>query len=453
MFMFCSIFEMFWPSHKNGVIHPMTHLSKKYYAKAVQAAQYLRHAEKPMRILRSISWEPHIREAFFAAKEQKLPQVDYPKFDGARSREGIENAKALLIGDHPVFAWLRRVGGTLETTSEMLENLGTPKFFKYSSQLYRPPNHTLIDGKTRTIDLARHMDASLDGLGNEKLILGREDKSLNATLFASRLREKLGKYFDANMPEIRLEKNLSAKVLAGAKRIRIHKDAKFTSIDIRQLLHHEALVHVGTALNGRSQKDFPILGSAHAGTTEIQEGLAVFAEIITGAMDPVRFRRLVDRVIAIHMSVQGADFIEVYRYFLTRTTDKTQAFEDTRRVFRGGIITGGAPFTKDGVYLNGLLRVHNFLRTVTKLGRADLIRLLFVGKMDLEDIPALASLAASEKLVAPQVLPPWIKDMRFLVSYLAYSSFLNQVKLPGFQTYYANLLEEVPDVWGLAISP
>ncbi|MBL4870706.1 MAG: hypothetical protein JKX72_07105, partial [Robiginitomaculum sp.] len=40
------------------------------------------------------------------------------------------------------------------------------------------------------------------------------------------------------------------------------------------------------------------------------------------------------------------------------------------------------------------------------------------------------------------------KDMRFLVSYLAYSSFLNQVKLPGFQRYYENMLEEVPDVWG-----
>ena len=207
-------------------------------------------------------------------------------------------------------------------------------------------------------------------------------------------------------------------------------------------------------LNGRAQKDFRILGSAHAGTTEIQEGLAVFAEIITGAMDPVRFRRLVNRVIAIDMSVQGADFIEVYRYFLAQNQDKHQdkhqAFEDTRRVFRGGVMSGGAPFTKDGVYLNGLLRVHNFLRTVTKLGRADLIRLLFVGKLDLEDVPALAALAASGKLVAPAILPPWVKDMRFLVSYLAYSSFLNQVKLPGFQSYYENMLSGVPDVWDFA---
>ena len=426
----------------------MTDLCETLYACAVQAGQYLKQAERSMRILRSVSWEPSVRADFLRSKSQKLPVVNYPKFDGRVSREYIAKARELCAENHPVFDWLLRIATTLETTACMLENLGRPEFYKFSAQLYRPPHTKLIDGKTRTIDLARHMDAALSGLGNDKLVLGGDEKPMDAQVFAAQLQAKLEPYFDGNMPKIKVEKNLSAKVLAGAKRIRIHTGANFAPIDIRQLLHHEALVHVGTALNGRAQENFPILGAAHAGTTEIQEGLAVFAEIITGAMDPVRFRRLVDRAIAIHMSVQGADFIEVYRYFLDRTVDKTQAFEDTRRVFRGGVMTGGAPFTKDGVYLNGLLRVHNFLRTVTHLGRADLIRLLFVGKMDLEDIPALASLAASGKLTAPQVLPPWIKDMRFLVSYLAYSSFLNQVKLPGFQTYYENMLNEVPDVWG-----
>jgi len=77
------------------------------------------------------------------------------------------------------------------------------------------------------------------------------------------------------------------------------------------------------------------------------------------------------------------------------------------------VISGGAPFTKDMVYLNGLLRVHNFMRTVVKLNRADLIRVLFSGKMDIEDV----------------------------------SGFLNQVKLPGFQSYYTKELDDVPVVW------
>ena len=44
-------------------------------------------------------------------------------------------------------------------------------------------------------------------------------------------------------------------------------------------------------------------------------------------------------------------------------------------------------------------------------------------------------------------MPPWAKDLRFLVSYMAYSGFLNQVKMPGFQAYYKDELEGVPVVW------
>ena len=104
------------------------------------------------------------------------------------------------------------------------------------------------------------------------------------------------------------------------------------------------------------------------------------------------------------------------------------------------------------VYLNGLLRVHNFMRTVVSLERADLIRLLFVGKMDLEDIPALAQLASSGRVSPPKFMPPWVKDLRFLVSYLAYSSFLNQVKMPGFKAYYQEALADVPVIWDFGVA-
>jgi len=220
--------------------------------------------------------------------------------------------------------------------------------------------------------------------------------------------------------------------------------------DIDQLLHHEALVHCATGLNGKLQKNFPILGQGHPGTTEIQEGIAVFAEIISGTMDPRRFRRLSGRVLAIQMAIDGADFKEVFDFFRPRAVDAEQAYENTRRIFRGGVISGGAPFTKDMVYLNGLLRVHNFIRTAVKLRRADLIRVLFVGKLDIEDIPALAQLASHDRIEPPKFMPPWASDLRFLVSYMAYSAFLNQVKMPGFQAYYEKELVDVPCVWGFA---
>ena len=423
------------------------YLSPKSYAKAVECAAYVRAAEKPIRILRSLSWKPEIGQAFLKSGATKLPVVEYPKFDGSESRAHIAKARAIGQGDHPVFEWLMRVADKLEIAAAMLENTGSPDFYKHSEQLYGTPNALLLDKKTKTINLARHMDETLADLDFDKLVLGGEETELSAREFSEMLGDKLDKYFDGNAPKIILADNLSAKVLAGSKRIRVRSDAVFAPIDVYQLLQHEALVHAATALNGKAQTDFEILGAAHPGTTEIQEGLAVFAEFISGAMDPVRFRRLVNRVVAIQMSVEGADFIDVYKYFLERNGEEQQAFEDTRRVFRGGVMTGGAPFTKDGVYLNGLLRVHNFMRSVVSLHRADLVRLLFVGKLDLEDVPALANLAANDKIEPAQTMPRWAKDMRFLVSYLGYSSFLNQVKLPGLQEYYRNMLDEVPNVW------
>ena len=107
---------------------------------------------------------------------------------------------------------------------------------------------------------------------------------------------------------------------------------------------------------------------------------------------------------------------------------------------------GGVVFTKDVVYLDGLLRVHDFLRSVVAGGRADLLLLLFCGKLDLDDVPVLCELADLGLVAAPKFLPPWAEDRRFLVSYLAYSGFLGRVRLGDVHKRYARLLHDAPPV-------
>lgn len=172
----------------------------------------------------------------------------------------------------------------------------------------------------------------------------------------------------------------------------------------------------------------------------------MFAEIISGSMDPSRMRRLADRVIAIQMSIDGADFVEIFNFFMDRSDNPRQSFENARRVVRGGLASGGAPFTKDVVYLEGLLRVHNFLRVAVQLDRLDCIRLLFCGKLDIEDLPAICVLVEEGLCQFPKFLPPWAKDLRFLVSYLSYSAFLNQVNLAVIREHYVEVLGHAPKV-------
>src|SRR5690606_23946017 len=92
--------------------------------------------------------------------------------------------------------------------------------------------------------------------------------------------------------------------------------------------------------------------------TATQEGLATFAELVTGASDIERLKRISLRIVAIHMAMHGADFIQVFRFFLDAGQTEGDSFASTQRVFRGVPTTGGAAFTKDTVYLHGLLSVH-----------------------------------------------------------------------------------------------
>jgi len=423
----------------------MKKLSRNHFKEAKAAGRALNLAAKSMRILSSVAWDDGQKDRFL--KDGKMPNPDYAPIDVSEPRRLIAQARKSIDGKHFVFEWLGRLADTLDTTTHLIESRGTAEFFQHSAELYGRPTRLMLDRKTRVIDLARHMDGTLDGLDFSKLVIEGYETHLTAEKFAKELKERLTPHFGESAPLIELSDTLSAKAVAGRTRIRVRASASFTERDIEQLLQHEALIHTATALNGRAQLHFKILGRAHAGTTEVQEGLAVFAEIISGAMDPQRFRRLSDRVIAIQMSIDGADFNDVFEFYNERLDDPDQSFENARRIFRGGVLTGGAPFTKDMVYLNGLLRVHNFMRTVVKLGRADLIRILFAGKMDIEDVPALAQMAASGRMRSPEFMPPWAKDLRFLVSYMAYSGFLNQVKMPGFQKYYETELEDVPVVW------
>ena len=340
--------------------------------------------------------------------------------------------------------WLNITAYNIETSAKMIASCGTSDFFRYSRELYGVPNEVLSDQENTTLGLATQFDAAFQEF--EGLDLGEpDDADVTAGEMADAMRAEVNQTFGVLAPEVQLVDELSANAIAGPSRIRIRKGAQFTDRDVRQLIHHEAHIHVGTSLNGIGQANLQVLAASHPGTTKTQEGLAVFAEFITGSMDLNRFRRLADRVIAIQMAIEGADFLQVYEFYLERTDgDREQAFENTRRVFRGGVLTGGAPFTKDIVYLDGLIRVHNFLRTMVAAGRADCLRLLFCGKIDLEDLPVLGHFAERGVCTPPEFVPPWATDIRFLLCYLTYSSFLNRIDLTQVKTHYAKMLDRIP---------
>ena len=92
----------------------------------------------------------------------------------------------------------------------------------------------------------------------------------------------------------------------------------------------------------------------------------------------------------------------------------------------------------------GLLQVNYFLHAAFAAGRADCLRLLFCGKLNLLDIPALCELYAMGLCRAPRFLPPWVSDPRYLLALLTFAVFTNRVNLGPLIELARKLLDSAP---------
>ena len=423
----------------------MTKIIEKEKQRIRKVAHLLYDGARRVRILRSIDWPGQVKQGFFAKAARELPVISYPGFDATPTIDIIREARRMIIPISPIDQWLERQANSIETGARMLAGIGTPVFFEHSRQVYGEPTAPLRYLPVTSLELAQSIQEVINQLA--RIDLGVAPAAhLSAEEVARVIQAAVSLHFAEDAPKVTLVDTLSANALATADKIRIRRDARFTDRDAVQLLNHEAYIHVATSLNGRFQTDLPILGAGHPSTTRTQEGLAVFAEIISGTIELDRLRRLADRVFAIQMAIEGADFMEVYGYFLERTANPDQSFESSRRVFRGGVITGGAPFTKDVVYLFGLLQVSNAIHAIFSAGRSDCLRLLFCGKLDLQDIPALCELAAMRLCRPARYLPPWASDLRSLLALLTYSTFMNKIDPAPMMVVAQKLLENAPIV-------
>ena len=200
----------------------------------------------------------------------------------------------------------------------MLAAVGTAGFFEHGRQLYGEPTAPLRYLPVTPLQLAHTVQETIAQLAQIHFDIAPPAYH-SAAEVAEDLKRAVSEHFGDQAPSVDLVDQLSANALATSKAIRMRRDARFTDRDYVQLLNHEAHIHVATSINGKAQTELPILADGHPGTTRTQEGLAVFAELISGSIELDRLRRLADRVFTIQMAIDGADFLDVYRYYLEQT--------------------------------------------------------------------------------------------------------------------------------------
>jgi uncharacterized protein (TIGR02421 family) len=310
----------------------------------------------------------------------------------------------------------------------MLEAVGTAGVTAPSLALYGRPLDLIPGSQRSNLDAARYFVALADELG-AGLLAEETFAELPVDTLRADLANTLDAFFGAGVIAVEVDPELTAKAAAGATRIRLRGGASFSEYDHNQLLAHEAFVHSLTALNGRRQPLLASLARTSPRVTATQEGLAVFAELMSGVIDITRLKRISLRIVAIDMALNGADFVQVYRYFSECGQSVADSFHSAQRVFRGVPLTGGAAFAKDNVYLSGLLTVHTFFRWALKQRRMDLLRHLFAGKLALPDVMTLQPYFASGAILPPRWLPPWMQRAHGLAGKLAFSVFINGIAM------------------------
>jgi hypothetical protein len=85
--------------------------------------------------------------------------------------------------------------------------------------------------------------------------------------------------------------------------------------------------------------------------------------------------------------------------------------------------------------------VHSFLKSAVSLGKIDYLDLLFCGKLDISDLPALKQLSEMGLVDGPKFCPDWMKDKRYLLTHLSYSSFLSGLDFEVLNRHYEKMLQ------------
>jgi uncharacterized protein (TIGR02421 family) len=388
-------------------------------------------AVRAIRLLGLASWPSTVQADFLERwhrGQPALPVVDYPRLDFATERRELAAIAAAADPAHPLGQYLRESADSWDRAARLLEALGTTQACSESLGLFGHPDDALPGQGPTTREAARHF-IQIAGELDHELLAPEEQVPVSATALALQLQADLDGFFGARTIAVELDPQLIAKAAAGANRIRLRAGAAFSDYDRRQLFHHEALVHSLTALNGRAQAHLPSLALASPRVTATQEGLATFAEQITGSIDIERMKRISLRIEAIAMALEGADFLQVFRWFLEDGQGEAESFASAQRVFRGVPVTGGSAFTKDTVYLRGLIGVHTFFRRALQQDRLRLCRWLFAGKMTLDDVVRFEPLFADGTLAPPRWLPRWVERASGLAGMLAFSLFANRIRM------------------------
>ncbi|GGY65822.1 hypothetical protein GCM10011613_07140 [Cellvibrio zantedeschiae] len=410
--------------------------------------------QKPIRILDAIKWPSELEAIFCAKGGRELPQLgaDFYQnqrlaFDTEKVYQQLKELKTdvrrdLGRGDalgHILLATIDQY----QIVIELLKARGTHQFGHFSKLLYGSAQDK-IRGDRKTLREMGERLCHVFSLPAVEHLNRPYTNNISSEQAVSSLLWRMNDYFGNGEVRVEISDDIVSDASAGGDCIKINRRAVFSELDLQVLEVHEGWVHIGTTLNGRQQPWATWLSVGSPRITAIQEGMAVLMETLTFSSFPQRARRISDRVVAVDLAEQGADFCEVYRHFLDRGISEHDSYRVTQRVFRGGTLSGGSVFTKDISYVKGFVENVNFIRSAIQSGVPEIIPMLFVGKVTLDDLPLLYERYLEGVIAGPKYLPPMFRDLNGLYVWFGFSSSMGLMNIAKVQQHFSKLFQKMP---------
>ena len=292
--------------------------------------------------------------------------------------------------DDPTLGYLfREKRAETDKILTMLIERESSDFFHGSLQLFGGVSHKLLSVAT---DIMKYFPNHFNEKKNRK-------NYYDAEQFA-KLAKKEFQFLQKQWPEIKYQveiKNTIDSVMVDKGVLFIPANFQIRKNRAESLIQHEIGTHIVTYYNGKNQP-LKLLSRGIPGFEELQEGIAVMAEYLTGGLDVARIRKLAGRVIAVDSLINHNNFIQTFELLTDEYGfEPRSAFFITTRVYRGGGLT------KDAIYLNGFIGLIKYLK------QGNPLEPLLNGKIRQNYIPVI------NELITRNILKPISVKPRYLV--------------------------------------
>jgi uncharacterized protein (TIGR02421 family) len=323
---------------------------------------------------------------------RKMPVFHYRMLpdDPELLKRSLYNIRVEDIDDPTLGYLFREKRAETDKMLTMLIERESPDFYYGSLQLFGGVKNKLLSEAKKILDFLP--DGEMDD--------NRNGENLNAREFARLAKEEL-KFLKAQWPGVKIHveiKNTIDSMMVDKGVFYIPAKTRISRKRAEALIQHEIGTHVVTYYNGKNQP-LKLLSSGISGYEELQEGIAVLAEYLSGGLSRSRLKVLAGRVMAVDSLINHQDFVTTFDMLTGQYHFKPEeAFFMTTRVYRGG------GFTKDAIYLRGFLSVIFYLK------KGNPLEPLLIGKIRKNYLPVVNELISREILKPVSIKPRYLTD-------------------------------------------